>query len=71
MREGEGRGWDASFASIFFVVVKETRAEDGGGHMVVTEGSLKVSLGRRVLLELDWRGLKVQKKHLWKLLDGH
>ena len=56
---------------IYFFVVKETRAEEGGGHMGVTEGSLKVSLGRRVLLELDWRGLKVQKKHLWKLLDGH
>ena len=56
---------------IYFFVVKETRALDGGGHMGVTEGSLKVSLGRRVLLELDWRGVKVQKKHLWKLLDGH
>lgn len=70
MRGGEGRWWDASFGNHFFVL-KETRAEDGGGDMGVTDGLLKVSLGRRVLLELDWRGLKVQKKHMWKLLDGH
>lgn len=39
--------------------------------MGVTERIIKVSLGRRVLLELDWNGLKVQRKHLWKLPDGH
>lgn len=54
-----------------FFCCKGNQGRRWGGHMGVTEGSLKVSLGRRVLLELDWRGLKVQKKHLWKLLDGH
>ena len=69
----EGKGGEVMGCIIWklFFVVKETRAEDGGGHMGVTEGLLKVSLGRRVLLELDWRGLKVQKKHMWKPLDGH
>lgn len=69
----EGKGGEVMGCIIWklFFVVKETRAEDGGGHMGVTEGLLKVSLGRRVWLELDWRGLKVQKKHMWKPLDGH
>lgn len=39
--------------------------------MGVTERMNKVSLGRRVLLELDWDGLKVQRKLLWKLPDVH
>lgn len=58
-----GGGETTSFGN-FFCIVKESRAEDASGHMGSQKGVLKLGLGRRVLLDLDWSGLKVQRKHL-------